>query len=46
MCRHAVLRMQRFILRIIFMVPVYSVCSFLALVRPHDAVYFETVRVM
>ena len=38
--------MQRYILRIIFMVPVYSVCSFLALVRPHDAVYFETVRVM
>jgi hypothetical protein len=37
---------QRYILRIIFMVPVYSVCSFLALVRPHDAVYFETVRVI
>ncbi len=38
--------MQRYIVRIIFMVPVYSVCSFLALVLPHNAVYFETVRVV
>lgn len=28
------------------MVPVYAVCSFLALVLPHKAVYFDTVRVM
>eukprot|EP00208_Stichococcus_sp_RCC1054_P005236 CAMPEP_0206140088 /NCGR_PEP_ID=MMETSP1473-20131121/8292_1 /ASSEMBLY_ACC=CAM_ASM_001109 /TAXON_ID=1461547 /ORGANISM="Stichococcus sp, Strain RCC1054" /LENGTH=427 /DNA_ID=CAMNT_0053534099 /DNA_START=327 /DNA_END=1614 /DNA_ORIENTATION=+ len=37
---------QRYIVRIIFMVPVYAVCSFLALVLPHKAVYFDTVRVI
>lgn len=40
------LHLQRYIVRIIFMVPVYAVCSFLALVLPQKAVYFDTVRVM
>ncbi len=36
---------QRFIVRIIFMVPVYAVSSFLSLIFPHDAIYFDTVRI-
>lgn len=37
--------LQRFIVRIIFMVPVYAVSSFLSLIFPEDAIYFDTVRV-
>ena len=32
-------------MRIIFMVPVYAVSSFLSLIFPHDAIYFDTVRI-
>lgn len=35
---------QRFIVRIIFMVPVYATCSFLSLVAPHSSVYFDAFR--
>lgn len=37
---------QRYIVRIIFMVPVYAVSAFLSLVLPRQAVYFDTVRVI
>ena len=32
-------------MRIIFMVPVYAVSSFLSLIFPHGAIYFDTVRI-
>ncbi|KAK2634683.1 hypothetical protein Ddye_029475 [Dipteronia dyeriana] len=35
---------QRFIVRIIFMVPVYALMSFLALVCPESAIYFNSIR--
>nr|CAB3452482.1 unnamed protein product [Digitaria exilis] len=35
---------QRFIVRIILMVPVYAVMSFLSLVLPHNAIYFNSIR--
>ncbi|GJM97123.1 hypothetical protein PR202_ga14026 [Eleusine coracana subsp. coracana] len=35
---------QRFIVRIIFMVPVYSVMSFLSLIFPDSAIYFNSIR--
>ncbi|GJN09837.1 hypothetical protein PR202_ga27882 [Eleusine coracana subsp. coracana] len=35
---------QRFIVRIILMVPVYAVMSFLSLVSPHNAIYFNSIR--
>ena len=37
--------LQRFIVRIIFMVPVYAVSSFCSLIFPHGAIYFDTVRI-
>jgi len=39
------LMLQRFIVRIIFMVPVYAVSSFCSLIFPHGAIYFDTVRI-
>ncbi|KAL6639596.1 hypothetical protein ACP70R_023326 [Stipagrostis hirtigluma subsp. patula] len=35
---------QRFIVRIILMVPVYAVMSFLSLALPHKAIYFNSIR--
>ncbi|KAH7571216.1 hypothetical protein ACOSP7_013593 [Xanthoceras sorbifolium] len=35
---------QRFIVRIIFMVPVYALMSFSALVFPESAIYFNSIR--
>ncbi|KAK3124862.1 hypothetical protein QOZ80_7BG0594900 [Eleusine coracana subsp. coracana] len=35
---------QRFIVRIILMVLVYAVMSFLSLVSPHNAIYFNSIR--
>ncbi|XP_066351538.1 uncharacterized protein [Miscanthus floridulus] len=35
---------QRFIVRIIFMVPVYAVMSFLSLILPDNAIYFNSIR--
>ncbi|OEL31376.1 hypothetical protein BAE44_0007607 [Dichanthelium oligosanthes] len=35
---------QRFIVRIILMVPVYAVMSFLSLILPHNAIYFNSIR--
>ncbi|KAK7259059.1 hypothetical protein RIF29_24653 [Crotalaria pallida] len=35
---------QRFIVRIIFMVPVYALMSFLSLVAPTSAIYFNSIR--
>ncbi|XP_020100193.1 transmembrane protein 184B isoform X1 [Ananas comosus] len=35
---------QRFIVRIIFMVPVYAVMSFLALVLRDSSIYFDSIR--
>ncbi|TVU39875.1 hypothetical protein EJB05_13318 [Eragrostis curvula] len=35
---------QRFIVRVILMVPVYAVMSFLSLVSPHNAIYFNSIR--
>ncbi|PSC70645.1 transmembrane 184A-like [Micractinium conductrix] len=35
---------QRYIVRIIFMVPMYSICSFPSLVSPGQAIYWNTVR--
>ncbi|KAF0909022.1 hypothetical protein E2562_030560 [Oryza meyeriana var. granulata] len=35
---------QRFIVRIILMVPVYAVMSFLSLVLPGSAIYFNSIR--
>ncbi|XP_044483249.1 transmembrane protein 184A-like isoform X2 [Mangifera indica] len=35
---------QRYIVRIIFMVPVYALMSFLALVLPYSAIYFNSIR--
>ncbi|KAI9082603.1 hypothetical protein K1719_035472 [Acacia pycnantha] len=35
---------QRFIVRIIFMVPVYALMSFLCLVLPDSSIYFNSVR--
>ncbi|XP_031247920.1 transmembrane protein 184A-like [Pistacia vera] len=35
---------QRYIVRIIFMVPVYALMSFLALVLPDSAIYFNSIR--
>lgn len=35
---------QRYIVRIIFMVPMYSICSFPSLIHPDQAIYWNTVR--
>ncbi|KAG8098833.1 hypothetical protein GUJ93_ZPchr0013g37015 [Zizania palustris] len=35
---------QRFIVRLIFMVPVYAVMSFLSLIIPDNAIYFNSIR--
>lgn len=35
---------QRYIVRIIFMIPVYSIASFLSLMSPANAIYYTTVR--
>ncbi|KAF5739938.1 hypothetical protein HS088_TW12G01152 [Tripterygium wilfordii] len=35
---------QRFIVRIIFMVPVYALMSFLSLVLPKSSIYFNSIR--
>eukprot|EP00898_Chlorokybus_atmophyticus_P000981 jgi/Chlat1/1884/Chrsp145S02204 len=35
---------QRFIVRIIFMVPVYAISSWFSLVFRHEAIYFDTIR--
>lgn len=35
---------QRFIVRIIFMVPVYALTSFLSLVLPETSIYFNSIR--
>ncbi|MED6131046.1 hypothetical protein PIB30_116814 [Stylosanthes scabra] len=35
---------QRYIVRIIFMVPVYALMSFLALVIPMGSIYFDSIR--
>ena len=35
---------QRYIIRIIFMVPVYAICSLVTLAEPKNAVYVSTVR--
>ncbi|KAK9749761.1 hypothetical protein RND81_02G148300 [Saponaria officinalis] len=35
---------QRYIVRIIFMVPVYALMSFLSLAKPNSAIYFDSVR--
>ncbi|KAK4282659.1 hypothetical protein QN277_014008 [Acacia crassicarpa] len=35
---------QRFIVRIIFMVPVYALMSFLCLILPDSSIYFNSVR--
>lgn len=35
---------QRYIVRIIFMVPVYALTSFLSLVLPASAIYFNSIR--
>ncbi|XP_074308986.1 uncharacterized protein LOC141643647 [Silene latifolia] len=35
---------QRYIVRIIFMVPVYALMSFLSLVKPDSGIYFDSVR--
>ncbi|KAM0860483.1 hypothetical protein ACQ4PT_046508 [Festuca glaucescens] len=37
---------QRFIVRIIFMVPVYAVMSFISLILPDNAIYFTSIREM
>ena len=36
--------LQRYIVRIIFLVPVYSVASWLSLLMEQKSVYFDTVR--
>lgn len=38
------LSVQRYIVRIIFMVPMYSICSFPSLIHPNQAIYWNTVR--
>ncbi|XP_027366111.1 transmembrane protein 184A-like [Abrus precatorius] len=35
---------QRFIVRIVFMVPVYALMSFLSLVLPNSSIYFNSIR--
>ncbi|KAL9245938.1 hypothetical protein vseg_019532 [Gypsophila vaccaria] len=35
---------QRYIVRIIFMVPVYALMSFLSLVKPDSSIYFDSLR--
>ncbi|KDO36833.1 hypothetical protein CISIN_1g034962mg [Citrus sinensis] len=35
---------QRYIVRIIFMVPLFAVMSFLSLVFPERAIYFNSIR--
>ncbi|KAG7030096.1 Transmembrane protein, partial [Cucurbita argyrosperma subsp. argyrosperma] len=35
---------QRYIVRIIFMVPVYALMSFLSLVLPSSSIYFNSIR--
>jgi hypothetical protein len=35
---------QRYIVRIVFMVPVYALMSFLALVLPKSSIYFNSIR--
>ena len=41
---HHPMAMQRYIVRIIFMVPMYSICSFPSLIHPNQAIYWNTVR--
>ena len=35
---------QRYIVRLIFMVPLYSLLSFLSLMMPNKEVYFDSAR--
>ncbi|KAK4762892.1 hypothetical protein SAY86_008660 [Trapa natans] len=35
---------QRYIVRIIFMVPVYALMSFLSLILPDSSIYFNSIR--
>lgn len=35
---------QRYIVRIVFMVPLYSLMSFLSLLMPQHSVYFSSIR--
>lgn len=42
--KHSILLLQRYIVRIIFMVPMYSICSFPSLIHPDQAIYWNTVR--
>ncbi|CAN0897464.1 Flap endonuclease 1 [Linum grandiflorum] len=35
---------QRFIVRIVFMVPVYALMSFLSLILPQSSIYFNSIR--
>ncbi|PPR83605.1 hypothetical protein GOBAR_AA37107 [Gossypium barbadense] len=35
---------QRYIVRIIFMVPIYALMSFLSLVLPRSSIYFNSIR--
>ncbi|KAL8152091.1 hypothetical protein V2J09_021899 [Rumex salicifolius] len=35
---------QRYIVRIIFMVPVYALMSFMSLISPRNAIYFDSLR--
>lgn len=37
-------RPQRYIIRLIFMVPVYAIGSYLSLLWRHGAIYFDTIR--
>ena len=36
--------LQRYIVRLIFMIPVYSVSSFLSFINPGNAIWYDSVR--
>lgn len=36
--------LQRYIVRIVFMVPLYAFMSFLSLLMPDKSIYFDSVR--
>lgn len=36
--------LQRYIIRIIFMVPTYAITSFLSLLHRESSIYFDTIR--
>ena len=38
--------MQKYYIRIIFLIPNYAFCSFLSLVIPSGSIYIETIRDM